>query len=108
MPTPTKFVASRVMGSIPFSNTINAMNFTAAGVKTQNVPTGANLVIIQPASGQDVFVALGATPTAAVPPGDVTNGTASMQDPSVLAVTGMTEISVATATAGIVTLSYYS
>ena len=96
------------MGSIPQTNTINAMVFTGAGVKTQNVPSGAQLVLIQPASGQDVFVSIGTSPTAAVPAGDITNGSASMQDPAMIALMGAAEISIATATAGVVTLSFYA
>jgi hypothetical protein len=94
------------MGSIPISNTVNVMDFTAAGVKTQNVPSGANLVLIRPASGQDVFVKLGAA--AAVPTGDITDGSGSAQDPTIIELMGAATISVATAAAGIVTLSFYS
>jgi hypothetical protein len=106
MATPTIFPHSRALGLIPMSNTVNAMDFTAAGVKTQNIPTGANLVLIQPASGQDIFVKLNAAAT--IPGADVTDGSACQQDVPFIHLGGATTISIATNAAGIVTLAYYA
>lgn len=103
-----------IMSGITQSDTINAMVFTGAGVKTQNVPTWtdsqgitrhASLVLITVTGGVDIFVKIGGT--AAVPSGDVTDGSSSEANALGRWLNGATTISVAVGSACIVTLSYY-
>ncbi|MGO9170019.1 MAG: hypothetical protein ACLQBD_26780 [Syntrophobacteraceae bacterium] len=112
MATPTRLVQGvdgngyPLVAGIPQSNTINAMDFTGAGTKSQNVPAGANFVLISASQNVDVFVLMNGA--AAVPSGDVTNGSASEANPPLRQLYGVTTIGVAVNAACIVTLAYYS
>lgn len=95
-----------VVGSFPQSDTINAICFTAAGTGVDNVPTGANFVLIAVSQGIDVFARIGGT--ASVPAGNITDGSASEANPLLRALNGATTVGVAVSSACIVTLAYYS
>ncbi len=112
MATPTRLIQGvdqngwPLVAGIPQSNTINAMDFSGAGAKSQSVPAGANFVLISASQNVDTFVLMNGT--AAVPSGDVTNGTASEANPPLRSLYGVTTIGVAVSAACIVTLAYYS
>lgn len=95
-----------IVAGIPQSDAINAMVFTAAGAKNQNVPAGANFVLISASQNVDVFVKLGGD--AAVPAADVTDGSAAEANPLIRNVQGVSSIGVAVSAACIVTLAYYA
>lgn len=95
-----------VVGSFPQSSAINAICFTAAGSAVDNVPTGANFVLIGASHGVDVFVKVGGT--ASVPTGNITNGSASEANPLLRALNGATTVGAAVSSPCVVTLAYYS
>ena len=95
-----------VFSGIPQSDTINAMVFSDAGVKSDTVPTGANLVYISVAGGSNIFVKIGGT--AAVPTADVTDGSASEAGALGRWLKGASAVGVAADGACVVTLAYYS
>jgi hypothetical protein len=90
----------------PVSDTVNAMVFTEAGVKTQAIPSGAKWVRLAVSDGLDNFVKFGSE--ASAPGEDVTDGSASELASELRQIGDATTISVAVGGAGIVTLSYYS
>jgi hypothetical protein len=97
-----------VRGAFPISDTVDAMFFTAAGVKTQTVPVGATFVRIR--STNTVYVN---APTAAAPGADITDGTASeavggLLPDGLYAITPGATLSVAATTATTVTLAFYA
>lgn len=95
-----------VVGSFPPSAKVNALYFAAAGAGVDTVPAGANFVLIGAKQGIDVFVKIGGT--AAVPTGNITDGSASEANPLLRALNGATTVGVAVGAASIVTLAYYS
>lgn len=113
MATPTRLIQGvdqngwPLVAGIPQSNTIGIMDFTGAAAKTQNIPAGANFVLISATGGVDVWVSLSGT--AAVPTGDNTSGTAIVEaNPPLRQLYGATQVSVAVSAATIVSLAYYS
>lgn len=93
-----------VVGSLAQPGMTNAMVFTATGVKQQGVPPGAILVLID-TGGADAYVSFGGT--AAVPGGDITDGSASPRAAGLWILDGVSTISIAVGEAAIVTLAYY-
>jgi hypothetical protein len=99
-----------IPSGIPQSDSISTMVFTAAGVKTQGIPAGANLVLIEKAGGADIFVWIGGT--ASIPSADNDFSVTGVSSPEANALvrwlSGASSISVAATSACTLTLAYYS
>jgi hypothetical protein len=77
----------------------------AAGVaESHTVPTGAKYVVFS--GTDDFYVNIGGT--AAVPSGDVTDGSGSMINPGLRSIEGKTTISLISAAANVITMEFYS
>lgn len=77
-----------------------------AGVAVQHtIPTDARVVVFS-ADG-DFYAAYGTNPTATVPTIDVTDGTASEMNPTARFLKGQAKISLISADAAIITLSFF-
>lgn len=90
------------------SDTVNAVVLgTASTAESDTVPTGAAYVIFS--ATNDFYAKYGASPTAAVPSTEVTDGSGSVLNPTIWAVAAGQKISLVSAIAGtIVTLEYYA
>jgi hypothetical protein len=100
-----------IASGIPQSNTISTMHFTAAGVKTQGIPAGANLVLIERTGGADLMVSLSGTAAAPAADNDVSStSTSSGQEANPVGkwLYGATQISIYAYGAADVTLSYFA
>jgi hypothetical protein len=104
-----------VLGAIPQSNYVDALVFSGAGNAADTIPTFTdangtvwypNFVMIGAPAGVNFFCSLSGT--AAVPGANISNGTASEQNPVIRQIPrGTTAISIAVSAACIVTLSYF-
>ena len=99
-----RWIMDEVHGQSPY---IANMVFSGAAVKTSTPPTGAKFVKIT----STVVVYFSIHGTAAVPSGDVTNGTGSelltISAPVTVSLDGSTAVSVAAGAACVVSLVYY-
>jgi hypothetical protein len=98
-----------ILGCVNPSDTINGMHFTGSGAKTDNVPAGANYVLVSGSQNVDLYVKIGGV--AASYSGDKTDGSASEINPSIRQLDGATAVGVAVVlTSGNcdVSLSYWS
>ena len=87
------------------STYVNHYVLAANVAETITVPSGANMVSFSP---EIPFYANFAGATAAVPAGDVTDGTGSSYSPSTRYVAGIATISIISSQAGIVTVEFYT
>ncbi|MBW2342497.1 MAG: hypothetical protein JRF53_00530 [Deltaproteobacteria bacterium] len=83
---------------------VNTYLLTASAAKTITIPTGSRYVIF--ASTADIWVRIG-TGTAAIPAGDTNNGTGSELNPICRWIEGETQMSVISAYAAKVSITYY-
>ena len=83
---------------------INSYLLTASTAKTISIPSGSRYVIF--ASTSDIWVRIGAG-TAAVPVGDTNNGTGSELNPICRWIEGETQMSVVSAYAAKISITYY-
>lgn len=100
------------LNSLPFSvrelacrqpsGWVDAKSLAANVAKTFNIPLGAKYVVFS--STSNFYVMAGG---AAAVPGDVTDGTASELNPSMLMIEAYTTIGVISPAASVVTASYY-
>lgn len=92
--------------ALPVSDCVMARSLAANVAESIAIPAGVKYVMLS--ANVDIFVSIGAAPTAAVP-GDTTDGSASELNPTMrrLQSTDL-NISVISASAGIVTASFYA
>lgn len=88
------------------SDYVNASVLAAGVSEQQTVPTGANWVTFS--SDADFYAKFGTNPTAAVPGADVTDGTASVLNPTVRYIKDIAKIALVSSIATVVTLEFYS
>lgn len=93
------------MFALPPSDTVNARVLSAGSAETIAVPDGANVVVFS--ATEDFYAKYGASPTAAAPSGDVTDGSASELNPVVRDITGVANISVVSPATCIITAAFY-
>jgi len=99
------------VAGIPQSDSISNMHFTAAGVKTFGIPTGANLVLIERTNGVDLVVSLTGTAAAFAADNDFSStATSSGQEVNPVGrwLYGATNISIYANGATDVTLSFFA
>lgn len=89
--------------ALPLSQWVDARVVAANVSETVTVPAGAQFAIFN--SNIDFYIKSGGA--AAVPAADVTDGTGSALNPQVIAVTPADTFGVISASAGIITISYY-
>lgn len=102
-------VRQNVLGVLPASDTIYNLVLAAGVAENVTPPAGARFVVINSTGGK-LFVKAGvpAQSDAAIPGADVTDGTGQMIDPVILDLTGVTEISMISEAANIVSLAFYA
>jgi len=83
---------------------VNSYLLTATTAKTITIPTGARYAVF--ASTSDIWVRIG-TGTATIPVGDTNNGTGSELNPVCRWVDGETQMSVVSAYAAKLSITYY-
>ena len=83
---------------------VNTYLLTASAAKTITIPTGSRYVIF--ASTADIWVRIG-TGTAAIPAGDTNDGTGSALNPICRWIEGETQMSIISAYAAKISISYY-
>jgi len=83
---------------------VNSYLLTATTAKTITIPTGARYVIF--VATADIWVRIG-TGTAAIPVGDTNNGTGSELNPVCRWIEGETQMSIVSAYAAKVSITYY-
>jgi len=83
---------------------VNSYLLTATTAKTITIPTGSRYVIF--AATADIWVRIG-TGTATIPVGDTTNGTGSELNPVCRWIEGETQMSVVSAYAAKISITFY-
>ena len=83
---------------------VNSYLLTAGTAKTLTIPSGSRYVIF--ASTADIWVRIG-TGTAAIPAGDTNNGTGSELNPICRWIEGETQMSIVSAYAAKISITYY-
>jgi hypothetical protein len=84
---------------------VNNYLLVAGVAKSITIPTGSNFALLS--SSADVWVVIGAGKTAAIPSGDVTDGTGSELNPVCRFVKGETAMSVISSAAAKLSIMFY-
>jgi len=79
---------------------------SASAAKAITVPAGAKWVVFSAPLSMNFFVRYSNTP-ATIPGGDITDGSACEQNPIARLIEGVSNMSIISADAGVVTIAYY-
>ncbi len=96
-----------LIGNLPPSDTIYAVDLAANTSQQIQIPTGANLVVFGPIPGANQYIKF-VNSTISVPGGNILDGSAPERMPDSRNCAGAGYISIVSDTAGIVTLSFYA
>ena len=96
-----------LIGNLPPSDTIYAVNLAANTSQQIAIPAGANLVVFGPIPGGNQFVKF-TSAAISVPGGNILDGSAPERMPDSRNCGKATFISIVSDTAGIVTLSFFA
>ncbi len=96
-----------LIGNLPPSDTIYAIDLAANASQQIPIPAGANLVVFGPILGANQYVKF-TNSAISVPAANIVDGSAPERMPDSRNCTGKSYLSLVSDTAGIVTLSFYA
>ncbi len=96
-----------LIGNLPPSDTIYAVDLAASASQHIQIPTGANLVVFGQIPGANQFVKF-TNSTISIPSTNILDGSAPERMPDSRSCTGAAFISIVSDIAGIVTLTFYA
>jgi hypothetical protein len=96
-----------LVGALPPSDTIYAIELAANVSQRIALPSGANLVVFSVSGGSDFYVKF-VNAAIAVPSGNITDGSAPELNPEVRQCSGCTYVSLVSPVACVLTMSFYS